>query len=230
MHHFTNNKWSCFSSHLTWKLSWTPLHKWSPLFQWTWTGLNFPLQKGLPQYMHCRLWNIVHGSNLNWSRFMRYLVLSVLSVDRSSVLSIIFIEFLWVYECLPLLRLTIEKPCLLRIFESFFWRFWNFFTKLWQVLVYITAQALVLDLADPDYSLVTFSGCGAFLWITVPTFCHQLAPEGWRLLAALPVNWAVTFTHPVKEFLQRCYWSVSKIPYYRKLTFHEIKVLEINAT
>ena len=75
----------------------------------------------------------------------------------------------------------------------------------------ITAQALVSDLADPDYSLVTFSGCGAFLWITVPTFCHQLAQEGWRLLAALPVNWAVTFTHPVKEFLQRCYWSVSKI-------------------
>ena len=93
----------------------------------------------------------------------------------------------------------------------------------------ITAQALVSDLADPDYSLVRFSGCGAFLWITVPTFCHQLAPEGWRLLAALPVNWAVTFTHPVKEFLQRCYWSVSKIPYYRKLTLHEIKVLEINA-
>ena len=37
-----------FSSHLTWKLSWTPFHKWSPLFQWTWTRLTFPLQKGLP--------------------------------------------------------------------------------------------------------------------------------------------------------------------------------------
>ena len=74
----------------------------------------------------------------------------------------------------------------------------------------ITARALVSDLADPDYSLVTFTGCGAFLWITVPTFCHQLAPEGWGLLAALPVNWAVTFTHSVKEFLQRCYWSDSK--------------------
>ena len=38
-----------FGSHLSWKLSWTPSHKWSPLFQWTWTRLNFPLQKGLPQ-------------------------------------------------------------------------------------------------------------------------------------------------------------------------------------
>ena len=37
-----------FSSHLTWKLSWTPVHKRSPLFQWTWTRPNFPLQKGLP--------------------------------------------------------------------------------------------------------------------------------------------------------------------------------------
>ena len=36
-----------FSNHLTWKLSWTPSHKWSPLFQWTWTWLmNFLLQKG----------------------------------------------------------------------------------------------------------------------------------------------------------------------------------------
>ena len=37
-----------FSSHLSWKLSWTSSHKWSPLFRWTWTRLNFPLQKGLP--------------------------------------------------------------------------------------------------------------------------------------------------------------------------------------
>ena len=37
-----------FSNHLSWKLSWTPSHKWSPLCQWTWTRLNFPLQKGLP--------------------------------------------------------------------------------------------------------------------------------------------------------------------------------------
>ena len=37
-----------FSSHLTWKLSWMLFHKWSPLFQWTWTRLNFPLQQGLP--------------------------------------------------------------------------------------------------------------------------------------------------------------------------------------
>ena len=29
-----------FSSHLTWKLTWTSFHKWSPLFQWTWTRLN----------------------------------------------------------------------------------------------------------------------------------------------------------------------------------------------
>ena len=72
-----------------------------------------------------------------------------------------------------------------------------------------TAQALV---SHPDYSLVTFSCCGAFPWITVPTLCHQLAPEGWRLLAALPVNWTVAFIHPVKEFLQRCSWSVSKGP------------------
>ena len=37
-----------FNSHLTWKLSWTPFYKWSPLFQWTWTRLNFQIQKGLP--------------------------------------------------------------------------------------------------------------------------------------------------------------------------------------
>ena len=39
-----------FRNQLSWKLSWTPSHKWSPLFnmQWTWTRLNFPLQKGLP--------------------------------------------------------------------------------------------------------------------------------------------------------------------------------------
>ena len=37
-----------FSSHLTWKLSWMLFHKWSPLFQWTWTRLNFPLQQSLP--------------------------------------------------------------------------------------------------------------------------------------------------------------------------------------
>ena len=61
----------------------------------------------------------------------------------------------------------------------------------------ITAQALV---SVPDYSLVTFSGCGAFLWTTVPTLCHQLVPERWRLLAALPVNWTVAFIHPLKEF------------------------------
>ena len=30
-----------FSSHLAWKLSWTPFHKWSPLLQWTSTRLNF---------------------------------------------------------------------------------------------------------------------------------------------------------------------------------------------
>ena len=36
-----------FRRHLSWKLSWTPSHKWSPLFQCTWTRLNFPLQKGL---------------------------------------------------------------------------------------------------------------------------------------------------------------------------------------
>ena len=29
---------------------WTPSHKWSPLFQWTCTRLNFPLQKGLTWY------------------------------------------------------------------------------------------------------------------------------------------------------------------------------------
>ena len=48
-----------FSSHLTWKLSWTPSHKWSPLFQWTWTRLNFPLQKGC---------TVGHETNLNCNR------------------------------------------------------------------------------------------------------------------------------------------------------------------
>ena len=39
-----------FSSHLTWKLSWTPSYKMvsDPLFQWMWTRLNFPLQNCLP--------------------------------------------------------------------------------------------------------------------------------------------------------------------------------------
>ena len=37
-----------FRSRLSWKFSWTPPHKWSPLFQWTWARLNFPLQKSLP--------------------------------------------------------------------------------------------------------------------------------------------------------------------------------------
>ena len=104
------------------------------------------------------------------------------------------------FECLPFLRLTVERPGLLRIFESFFGRFLNFVTKLWKMLVY------------HDYSLVTFSGCGAFLWSTVPTFCHQLAPEGWRLLAALPVNWTATSIDPIKQSLQCCPWSVSKGP------------------
>ena len=45
-----------FSSHLTWKLSWTLFHKWSPLYQWMSTRLNYPL------------WNMVHGSKLNWNR------------------------------------------------------------------------------------------------------------------------------------------------------------------
>ena len=56
-----------FSSHLTWKLSWTPFHKWSPLFQETWTRLSFPLQNWFT-IVHCRLWNMVHGNNLNWNR------------------------------------------------------------------------------------------------------------------------------------------------------------------
>ena len=48
MKFFSSLMLKIFRSHLTWKLSWTPSHKWSPLFQWTWTRLNFPLQKGLP--------------------------------------------------------------------------------------------------------------------------------------------------------------------------------------
>ena len=61
-----------FSSHLTWKLSWTPFHKWSPLFQGTWTRLSFPLQNWFTM-VHCRLWNMVYGSNLNWNRCIRLL-------------------------------------------------------------------------------------------------------------------------------------------------------------
>ena len=61
-------------------------------------------------------------------------------------------------------------------------------------------------------ALVTFSGCGAFLWITVPTLCHQLAPEGWRFLAALPVNWTVAFIHPLKVSLKCCRFNVNKDP------------------
>ena len=65
-----------FSSHLTWKLSWTPFHKWPPLFQWTRTGradkrpvnkIKLPATKGFT-IVHCRLWNMVHRSNLNWNR------------------------------------------------------------------------------------------------------------------------------------------------------------------
>ena len=72
-----------------------------------------------------------------------------------------------------------------------------------------TAQALV---SDPDHSLVTFSGCGAFRWITAPTLCHQLAPEGWRLLAALSVHWTVSFIDPIKVILKCCCCNVNKDP------------------
>ena len=72
-----------------------------------------------------------------------------------------------------------------------------------------TGQALV---SDHDYSLVTFSGCGAFRWITVPTLCHQLAPEGWRLVAALPVHWTVSFIDPIKVILKCCCCNVNKDP------------------
>ena len=40
-----------FSSHFDLKALLNAFHKWSPLFQWTWTRLNFPLQKGLPWCM-----------------------------------------------------------------------------------------------------------------------------------------------------------------------------------
>ena len=63
-----------------------------------------------------------------------------------------------------------------------------------------------------DHSFVTFFGCGAFNWIPVPTLFHQLFPKGWRRLATLHFYWTVTFIDPVKEFLQRCCWSISKDP------------------
>ena len=47
-----------FSSHLTWKLSWTPFHKGSPLFQWTWTRLNFRYKR----VYHSALQAMKHGS------------------------------------------------------------------------------------------------------------------------------------------------------------------------
>ena len=56
-----------FSSYLTWKLSWTPSYKWSPLFQGKWTRLKLPATQGFT-IVHYRLWNIVHGSNLKVAR------------------------------------------------------------------------------------------------------------------------------------------------------------------
>ena len=56
-----------FSSYLTWKLSWTPSYKWSPLFQGKWTRLKLPATKGFT-IVHCRLWNIVRGSNVKVAR------------------------------------------------------------------------------------------------------------------------------------------------------------------
>ena len=48
-----------------------PFHKWSLLFQWTWTRLiKTSCYKGFT-IVHCRLWNMVHGSNLNWNRCIR---------------------------------------------------------------------------------------------------------------------------------------------------------------
>ena len=59
-----------FHSHLSWKFSWMPSHKWSPLFQWTCMNKGeLPTTKG-STIVHCRPRDMVHGSNLNWNRCM----------------------------------------------------------------------------------------------------------------------------------------------------------------
>ena len=67
MKFFSSHMLKNFGSHLTWELSWTPFHKWSPLFQWTWARLTFRYKR---VYHHSALQarNMVHGSNLNWNR------------------------------------------------------------------------------------------------------------------------------------------------------------------
>ena len=133
----------------------------------------------------------------------------------SASVTCILIKFLLVYDCLPLFRLTTEKPL---TFESFF----HFLTLLKFCHKALTCASLLLipyngsDISfisyRTDYSFVTFFGCWAFIWIPVPTLFHQLFPEGWRRLATLLVNWTVTFIHPLKEILKCFSWSVGKGP------------------
>ena len=54
-----------FSSHFTWKLSWTPFHKLMiSIISMNMNKTKLSATKGLT-IMHCRLWNMVHRSNLN---------------------------------------------------------------------------------------------------------------------------------------------------------------------
>ena len=52
-----------FSSHLTWKLFWTPFHNWSPLFQWTWTRKTSCYKR----VYHSALQAMKHGLREHWT-------------------------------------------------------------------------------------------------------------------------------------------------------------------
>ena len=57
-----------FHSHLSWKLSWTPSHKiMVSIISMNMNKTELPATKWFT-IVHCRPWNMVHGSNLNWNR------------------------------------------------------------------------------------------------------------------------------------------------------------------
>ena len=68
MKFFSSLMLKIFSSHLTWKFSWTPSHKiMVSIISMNANKTELPATKGFTM-VHCRLWNMVHGSNLNWNR------------------------------------------------------------------------------------------------------------------------------------------------------------------
>ena len=57
-----------FHSHLSWRLSWTPSHKiMVSIISMNMNKTELPATKWFT-IVHCRPWNMVHASNLNWNR------------------------------------------------------------------------------------------------------------------------------------------------------------------